>query len=201
MVTKISENAEAILEAAAWHMREHGDGGLRINEVAATARCNKRLIYHYYNNREGLVLAVYQRQANILFRQDSGLSASTQRFLKSLLHQCEPQIRIETDRGSTPISALDHTETVQTALGNALVILVPLMLREMVQNGIGFMRNASLDVEDLQKVASELVGGLVVDPTSGSDSALGSVPPEVSKRSQTSSKPRYRMASTSRLVD
>jgi AcrR family transcriptional regulator len=201
MVTKISENAEAILEAAAWHMREYGDAGLRVNDVAVTARCNKRLIYHYYNNREGLVLAVYQRQAGILLRRDSGLSASTQRFLKSLLYQCEPRIRIETHHGPITISALDQAETGQKALGNALVILMPLMLRGMVQSGLGFMHNASFDVEDLQKVASELVVGLVVDPISESDSTSDSLASEISKHSQTSSKPRYRMASASRVVD
>ncbi|WP_245944025.1 TetR/AcrR family transcriptional regulator [Acuticoccus kandeliae] len=50
----------AILAAATAEFTAHGFGGASVNEVAARAGINKRMIYHYYGNKEGLFLAVLE---------------------------------------------------------------------------------------------------------------------------------------------
>jgi len=50
----------AILAAATQEFTQHGLSGASVNEVAARARINKRMIYHYYGNKEGLYLAVLE---------------------------------------------------------------------------------------------------------------------------------------------
>ncbi len=42
------------------------DGPLRVDEVARRAGCNKRMIYHYYHNKAGLVSAARAAQADLL---------------------------------------------------------------------------------------------------------------------------------------
>ena len=50
----------AILDAATTEFTKHGLTGASVNEVAARAGINKRMIYHYYGNKEGLYLAVLE---------------------------------------------------------------------------------------------------------------------------------------------
>ncbi|MBJ3776952.1 TetR family transcriptional regulator [Acuticoccus sp. 2012] len=50
----------AILDAATVEFTAHGFGGASVNEVAARAGINKRMLYHYYGNKEGLFLAVLE---------------------------------------------------------------------------------------------------------------------------------------------
>ena len=49
---------EAILQAAAETMAAAGSGAVRVDEVARLAGANKRMIYHYFGDRAGLVQAV-----------------------------------------------------------------------------------------------------------------------------------------------
>ena len=56
---------ERLLEAAIAMVEERGEAGLRVDEVAALAGFTKPVVYHYFGDREGLVIAVqaerYQR--------------------------------------------------------------------------------------------------------------------------------------------
>jgi AcrR family transcriptional regulator len=51
---------EQILQAAVAEFAAKGLGGTRINEIAARAGANKRMIYHYFGNKEALFLAVLE---------------------------------------------------------------------------------------------------------------------------------------------
>ena len=51
---------QAILEAATVEFTRHGFSGASVNEVAARARVNKRMLYHYFGNKEALFLAVLE---------------------------------------------------------------------------------------------------------------------------------------------
>lgn len=51
---------EQILRAATEEFTEHGFGGARVDAIAARARINKRMLYHYYGNKEDLFLAVME---------------------------------------------------------------------------------------------------------------------------------------------
>src|SRR5580698_5133060 len=58
-------NAEAtrerILEAALAEFSAYGVAGARVDRIAATAGCNKNLIYIYFENKETLFVTVLQR--------------------------------------------------------------------------------------------------------------------------------------------
>jgi AcrR family transcriptional regulator len=50
----------AILAAATHEFSDKGYGGARIDAIAARARANKRMIYHYFGSKERLYLAVLE---------------------------------------------------------------------------------------------------------------------------------------------
>jgi TetR/AcrR family transcriptional regulator len=50
----------AILEAATEEFAAHGFGGARVDAIAARARTNKRMLYHYFGDKEALYLAVLE---------------------------------------------------------------------------------------------------------------------------------------------
>ncbi len=51
----------SILDVATNLFAQQGFHGTGLNEICAKARANKRMIYHYYGNKEGLYLAVHRR--------------------------------------------------------------------------------------------------------------------------------------------
>ncbi|MDJ0951156.1 MAG: TetR/AcrR family transcriptional regulator [Alphaproteobacteria bacterium] len=52
---------ERILEAATVEFSEQGLGGARVDAIADRAGTNKRMLYHYFGNKEDLFLAVLER--------------------------------------------------------------------------------------------------------------------------------------------
>ena len=60
--TRRSRNPERtkrdILVAAREEFCEHGLGGARVDRIAARAKANKRMLYHYFGNKEALYSAV-----------------------------------------------------------------------------------------------------------------------------------------------
>ena len=52
---------QAILAAAQDEFARKGLSGGRVDEIARRARANKRMIYHYFGNKDGLYLAVLER--------------------------------------------------------------------------------------------------------------------------------------------
>jgi len=61
---KVSRNPQrthaTILEAATEEFAAHGFGGARVDAIAARAQTNKRMLYHYFGDKEGLYLAVLE---------------------------------------------------------------------------------------------------------------------------------------------
>ena len=59
-----SRNADrtraAILAAATAEFATHGLGGARVDRIAAAAQTNKRMLYYYFDDKEGLYLAVLE---------------------------------------------------------------------------------------------------------------------------------------------
>jgi len=51
----------AILDAATREFTAHGLTGARIDRIAERSRVNKRMIYHYFGDKEGLYLAVLEK--------------------------------------------------------------------------------------------------------------------------------------------
>ncbi|MCB2100303.1 MAG: TetR family transcriptional regulator [Rhodobacterales bacterium] len=55
------QTRERILEAAVAEFAENGFGGARVDAIAERALANKRMIYHYFGNKEDLFVAVMER--------------------------------------------------------------------------------------------------------------------------------------------
>jgi len=49
-----------ILDAATEEFAAHGFGGARVDAIAARAQTNKRMLYHYFGDKEGLYVAVLE---------------------------------------------------------------------------------------------------------------------------------------------
>ncbi|WP_329248424.1 TetR family transcriptional regulator [Actinoallomurus sp. NBC_01490] len=56
-----AETKDRILDAAFAEFSEYGVAGARVDRIAKKARCNKNLIYVYFENKETLFGAVLQR--------------------------------------------------------------------------------------------------------------------------------------------
>ena len=52
---------QLILKAARMEFCDKGLGGARVDEIARSAGTNKRMLYHYFGNKEELYLAVLER--------------------------------------------------------------------------------------------------------------------------------------------
>ena len=59
----------------------NGPEGLRVDEVASAAAVNKRMIYHYFKNKDGLYQRVLQHQVNLLVEHAEVLSMGAKVFL------------------------------------------------------------------------------------------------------------------------
>ena len=62
-----------ILEAATAEFSARGLGGARVDSIARTAGVNKRMLYHYFGNKEALFLAVLERAYEKIRGQESAL--------------------------------------------------------------------------------------------------------------------------------
>jgi AcrR family transcriptional regulator len=64
----------AILEAATVEFANKGLGGARVDAIAARSRVNKRMIYHYFGDKEGLYLAVLETAYDKIRSTERGLA-------------------------------------------------------------------------------------------------------------------------------
>jgi AcrR family transcriptional regulator len=62
-----------ILEAATAEFSARGLGGARVDSIAHAAGVNKRMLYHYFGNKEDLFLAVLERAYEKIRGQESAL--------------------------------------------------------------------------------------------------------------------------------
>ena len=62
----MNSTRQKILEAATHEFARHGLGGARVDRIAARARANKRMLYYYFGDKDGLFLAALEdRYAHI----------------------------------------------------------------------------------------------------------------------------------------
>ena len=82
-----------ILEAALHEFAAHGFAGARIDEIADRARVNKRMLYHYFGDKQGLYLAVYrakmQEKTRTVVEQPPDLLDSLPYWYRSLVDDPE----------------------------------------------------------------------------------------------------------------
>ena len=56
------QTKDRLIEVASKMMADHGVAGLRVYRVASLAKINKRMIYHYFGDKEGLAVKVLEKQ-------------------------------------------------------------------------------------------------------------------------------------------
>jgi AcrR family transcriptional regulator len=69
-------NRRAILDAATQEFATKGFGGARVDAIAARAGSNKRMLYHYFGNKEDLYLAVLEETYRGIRRAEADLNLS-----------------------------------------------------------------------------------------------------------------------------
>lgn len=62
-----------VLQAAKHEFARHGFAGARIDSIAARAKANKQMIYHYFASKEGLYLAVLEEAYGHIRRSEAAL--------------------------------------------------------------------------------------------------------------------------------
>ncbi len=80
---------EAILDAASKEFARNGFPGVRMEQVAKAAGCNKALVYRYYGDKEGLFKAVlmaqFEKRAELLTELPERLDDRLVRWFKATL--------------------------------------------------------------------------------------------------------------------
>ncbi len=72
-VSRPERTRERILEAATAEFSRRGLGGARVDSIARAAGVNKRMLYHYFGNKEDLFLAVLERAYEKIRGQEDAL--------------------------------------------------------------------------------------------------------------------------------
>lgn len=72
-----SKTKSEVLAAARVEFCNHGFGGARVDEIAARAGANKRLLYHYFGNKEDLYRAVLLDAYEEIRRGERALNLSS----------------------------------------------------------------------------------------------------------------------------
>jgi len=73
------------MKAALKEFALNGFSGARIDRIAAAAKCNIRMLYHYFGNKEGLYVAVLEAAYADLRRQEAALKIDVDQPLEGML--------------------------------------------------------------------------------------------------------------------
>jgi len=73
-----------ILDAAQDEFASHGLGGARMDRIAERAGLNKRLIYYYFDSKEGLFLAVLERTYERIRSEEKALNLSQEEPIEAI---------------------------------------------------------------------------------------------------------------------
>jgi AcrR family transcriptional regulator len=74
-----------ILQAALGEFSHHGFAGARIDRIAKNARCNIRMLYHYFGNKKGIYVAVLENAYDDIRRKEATLALDQEEPLPGLL--------------------------------------------------------------------------------------------------------------------
>jgi AcrR family transcriptional regulator len=74
-----------ILASALKEFSQHGYSGARIERIAKTAKCNIRMLYHYFGNKEDIYVAVLERAYEDIRVRESELNLKSEEPLEGIL--------------------------------------------------------------------------------------------------------------------
>ncbi len=75
----------ALMKAALKEFSQHGYSGARIDQIAKSARCNIRMLYHYFGDKKGLYVAVLEAAYSDLRRNEAELAINLEEPLEGIL--------------------------------------------------------------------------------------------------------------------
>jgi AcrR family transcriptional regulator len=75
----------SLMKAALKEFSQHGYAGARIDQIAKSAKCNIRMLYHYFGDKKGLYVAVLEAAYADLRRKEAGLAIDLEQPLEGIL--------------------------------------------------------------------------------------------------------------------
>jgi AcrR family transcriptional regulator len=75
----------ALMKAALKEFSVHGFAGARIDRIASAAKCNMRMLYHYFGSKEGLYVAVLEAAYADLRGKEAALEIDVEKPLEGML--------------------------------------------------------------------------------------------------------------------
>ncbi|GEM_PF-1640028 len=182
----VGSTSAKILNAATQAILSSGAGGLRVDAVASAAGVNKRMIYHYYGDKQGLIDAVYGLAARHVLSERNLLRRESRKILRALI--------VPLLVGNPAPGPAVSTQELQ----QAVKLLLPVLINHVPASAVALHITApqwqvfALDVISL--VFPGLASEVIAAPP------LVSTVDNVSEDLLTRKKPRYRLASASRRV-
>ena len=148
-------------------MADLGAAGLRVDQVAALAKINKRMIYHYFGDKEGLTAKVIAQQVAAISPRLSELETST------LLHFFDLAGVSTTDpvRCADQPSEQAKQQAQQQAQQQAAVIVMRALLDQ-------WQRLSEIPIQSLLSRLSALALGLEPQPAHAAEPASPPQPPQ-----------------------
>lgn len=75
----------ALMKAALKEFSQHGFAGARIDRIAKSAKCNIRMLYHYFGDKKGLYVAVLEAAYADLRQKEAELAIDLEQPLAGML--------------------------------------------------------------------------------------------------------------------
>ena len=148
-----------LIEVASKLMADLGAAGLRVDQVAALAKINKRMIYHYFGDKEGLTAKVIAQQVAAISPRLNEQETST------LLHFFD-HVGVST---TDPVRCADQPS--EQAQQQAAVIVMRALLDQ-------WQRLSEIPIQSLLSRLSALALGLEPQPAHAAEPASSPQPPQ-----------------------
>ena len=183
---------ENILQVTEDELLRTDPGSLRIDRIAQAAGVNKRMIYHYFGDRAGLIQAVYHRQFQRLSHPQAALSDAARSVLQVMLRDIADVAQLALSDAKESLPGADD-------LARAARLMLPYLFTH--QHDSWTAGRAQLSAADWVKFCVELMS---LAFAGSAPVALPAAPGttefvRLSERLLTAQKPTIRLPSASRM--
>jgi len=151
-----------IIEVATREFAENGLDGARVDEIAEKTRTSKRMIYYYFDSKEGLYEAVLEKVYSDIRNREADLKLSTlppEEALRRLVEttveydDAHPELfRLVSIENINYARAVTRSKTIRALNASAIEALTDILRRGYAQG----VFKAKIDPTDLHMVISSL---------------------------------------------
>jgi AcrR family transcriptional regulator len=151
-----------IIEVATREFAENGLDGARVDEIADKTRTSKRMIYYYFDSKEGLYQAVLEKVYSDIRSREAGLKLDTlppEQALRKLVEttveydDAHPHLfRLVSIENINYARAVTRSKTIRTLNASAIQALSDILSRGAKEG----VFKAKVDPTDLHMVISSL---------------------------------------------